>query len=470
MKRNYCSIIRILAGAGICLFSLFCLSNVSLGQSTLPPNINKIFFESSKFKQPIWLELPIGRSKSQFENLPFTSDIYESGIPSVRAEIGSGVEDCDKSLLSYLISKNFATVATKIQTIHNDRYGNTTKLYHFIIYTDEFYKNIVYSNIKDMYGNLVTKPYIILAHRQLISIDYKNQYDDAPLGMKRTFYSIVFTYKLVGDIPGFQIVDTQFRGKGKIYLNPDDGIWTLDEQSDFSWFKLSDIGANEYLNPIHNNYKPYIFESNVETYTNISSINTNPSDETINSSNSNSISTLVLDSHKGHFYNEISGLEFSRLVVNANSKYSSKQKMHYRSPKNEIVKYALFGKMDIDKDDNWVYKSGDTLSLKVDVDGIDFLKVTGGRIGKYHTTGDFILLTQIEDGDGNEYYKNSDGIKIDKMEKSVLAAFTIDMPIKIPPKNLEIKNSSHDFYLSFLLLKKEDRNPIVEGYVKYIVE
>ena len=65
-----------------------------------------------------------------------------------------------------------------------------------------------------------------------------------------------------------------------------------------------------------------------------------------------------LTTHKGHFYNKISALNYyERLIVNSDHNFSSKQKLCYRSMKDKVVKYALFGKMGINKDDEWVYKT-----------------------------------------------------------------------------------------------------------------
>ena len=250
MKKYFCISNRKYLGICLIIIFLFHLSIKSFGQSTLPPEINKIFFETSNFNQPIWLELPIESSKIQFQNISQTPDIYESGIPSVRAGIGKGVEDCDKYLLSFLVNNNYATVETKIQTIHNS-YGEESIKHNFIFYADNFKKNIIYSNEKDMYGNIQQKPYIKVAHRQVVSIDYKNQYEDAPLGMKRTFYSITFTYKLVNDFSGFQNSTTLFKGKGKMFLDPDDGIWKMEGPFENLGLTLGDNNANEYLNPIH---------------------------------------------------------------------------------------------------------------------------------------------------------------------------------------------------------------------------
>lgn len=177
-----------------------------------------------------------------------------------------------------------------------------------------------------------------------------------------------------------------------------------------------------------------------------------------------------LTTHKGHFYNKISALNYyERLIVNSDHKFSSKEKLCYRSIKDKIVTYALFGKMGINKDDEWVYKTGDTLSLKIDVDGLDFLKVKFNGF-KYNGEGDFVLLTQIEDGEGNEYYSDSTDLIIKKSEKSVSSAFVINVPIKISPDKLILTHPSRDLFLSFLLLGKQENNSIVEGFVKLKVE
>lgn len=230
----------------------------SYGQSTLPPAINKIFFETSKFNQPVLLELPSESLLSQFQKISQTPDIYESGLPKATITIGKGVEDYDKYLLSFLVKNGYAKIETKIQTTHGS-YGTTSKTYNFLFYSDGFKKNIQYYNVNE-YGENKTKPFIKLAHRKIISIDYKNEYEDAPLGMRRTFYSVVFSYSFVNDLSNLPSISRVFKGKGKAFKDPDDGTWKMEGPFENLGIKLDDNSSNEFLNFFRNTYEPFSFE------------------------------------------------------------------------------------------------------------------------------------------------------------------------------------------------------------------
>ena len=212
-----------LLGLNLLLF----LSINSEGQQTLPPDIKKIFFETSKFNQPIWLELPDESSQSRFQAVSNTPDIYESGIPStsITMTTSNSLEDYDKYFLSFFVKNGYAKIETRIQTKHSN-YVVEPKIYHFLFYSDDFKKNIQYFNVSGNYTQTTT-PYVKLAHRNLISIDYKNEYEEAPMGMKRTFYSITFSYNLANDWNKLPKVTTMYRGKAKIFKDPDDGIWKM---------------------------------------------------------------------------------------------------------------------------------------------------------------------------------------------------------------------------------------------------
>ena len=179
---------------------------------------------------------------------------------------------------------------------------------------------------------------------------------------------------------------------------------------------------------------------------------------------------IVKTNHKGLFYNTMQAPGYTdRLKVNSDHKYSSKQKLFFRAKKDEIVKYALFGKMSLNKEEDWIYKTGDTLDLKLDIDGLDLLKVKFNGF-KYTGKGEFVLSSQIEDSDGNVYFTDTHDLVINNSDKDVTNAFTIKVPIKIYPEKLILAHPSRDFYLSFLLIGKKDYVPIVEGFVSFKIE
>src|SRR5262245_56640869 len=222
----------------------------SYRQSTLPTAINKIFFETSRFNQPILLELPSESSLSYFQEISQTPETYESGLPKASLTIGKGVEDYDKYLLSFLVKNRYAKIETKIQTTHGS-YGTTSKTYNFLFYSDDFKKSIQYYNVNE-YGENKTKPFIKLAHRKIISIDYKNEYEDAPLGMRRTFYSVVFSYNFVNDLSSLPSISRVFKGQGKAFKDPDDGTWKMKGPFENLGIKLDDNNSNEFLSYFRN--------------------------------------------------------------------------------------------------------------------------------------------------------------------------------------------------------------------------
>lgn len=267
---------------------LFLLLSInSKGQETLPPEIKKIFFETSKFNNSIWLELPDESSLAQFQKISNTPNIYESGIPSTTLtyHTSNSLEDYNKFLLSFLFKNNYIKIETKTQTKHSN-YGSSSTVYHFIFYSDGLKKNIQNSNATENYQR-ISKPYLKLAHRSLISIDFKNQYEDAPGGMKRTFYSITFSYKIVNDLTNLPTITKIFKGKGKIYKDPDDGTWKMVGPFENLGIGLSDDGSSEFLRIIRLNYTAFKFDDEkpsqpISKLNNLSSNNEMSNNRTIN--------------------------------------------------------------------------------------------------------------------------------------------------------------------------------------------
>jgi hypothetical protein len=244
----------------ICIF-LFHLPTKSFGQSDLPPALDKLFFQDSKFNNEILIEIPIESSLSIYEQISKTPDIYSSGMVVAYLPNKNAVENYNPYLLSFLVKTKLAKIETKVQTTHYSRYGDIAETYNFIFYSDLEKKSIEMIKVDDFSGVSV-KPYLKLGHRKLISITYKNQYEDSPLGMKRTFYSIVFSYKLINDLGALPAIAKVYTGKGKAFLDPDDGTWKLVGSFENLGLTLEDYGANDYMKIIQSVYQPFDFEKN----------------------------------------------------------------------------------------------------------------------------------------------------------------------------------------------------------------
>lgn len=243
----------------ICILSL---SVSATGQTGLPPEIQKIFFEESDFNDPIYLELPIESSLTEYNAIVQTPLILESGIPSVKIELGKGVEDYNPYLLSCLVKKGHARIEKLVQTTRNINYGDKDKEHYFLFYSNAFRKNIEYFSDGNLTGNgAIVKPYVKLAKRQLVLIDYKNRYEDSPMGLKRTFFSILFTYRFVNLSTMFPSVTTVFKGKAKTYLDPDDGKWKMKGDFENLGIILDDNGAKEFVRSLSSGYEPFNFKN-----------------------------------------------------------------------------------------------------------------------------------------------------------------------------------------------------------------
>lgn len=182
---------------------------------------------------------------------------------------GKSLEDYDKYLLSFLVENGYAKIESKIQITYGS-YGTISKTYHFLFYSDKFKNKIQYYNVNEN-GESKTKPFIRLAHRKIISIDYKNHYEDSPMGMKRTFYSVVFSYSFVNDLSNLPSISRIFKGKGKAFNDPDEGTWKIEGPFENLGIKLDDNSSNEFSNDFRNNYEPFSFDIKIE-YVNASHI------------------------------------------------------------------------------------------------------------------------------------------------------------------------------------------------------
>ena len=68
--------------------------------------------------------------------------------------------------------------------------------------------------------------------------------------MKRTFYSVIFSYKFVNELSNLPSISKIFKGKGKAFKDPDDGTWKTQGPFENLGLKLDDRGSDELLNYI----------------------------------------------------------------------------------------------------------------------------------------------------------------------------------------------------------------------------
>ena len=229
------------------------------GQTSLPAQFNKLFFTDSKFNRPIYIEIPNQSSIEKYQDISNNPDIYTSGIPKVYVNIGTTLKEFDRNLITYLVMNKIARIESLHQTTHNSQYGDKTVVFDFIFYNPE-YNNKIFKD--DTRGE--TKFYLLAGKRKLNKITYQNQYEDAPLGMKRTFFSIVFNYQIANNIPNIGNENIIYTGKGKAYLDPDDGVWKTEGAFDNLGLKLDDNDQFEYLKLIRTIYPPFDFQKNQE--------------------------------------------------------------------------------------------------------------------------------------------------------------------------------------------------------------
>lgn len=175
--------------------------------------------------------------------------LYEPFIPPVHI---SNAGQISKPILLFLTQNGFAKVE-EIKSWNNRyqffSYSDTIKPYIFKgTYEHGKCQTTAFSTPFFESGGF----YILLGKRILKSIDYTNQYEATPGGVKIKYFALTFTYVLeTAKIPGLPKVTQQFQGKARAYLDPDDGKWKLDQ------FSLADADASEYLTLLVKQYVEY---------------------------------------------------------------------------------------------------------------------------------------------------------------------------------------------------------------------
>ena len=236
------------------LFFIFIVTN-SIGQKKISePDINSIFFKNTEFSKPFYLDIPAESDLSEYQRNSQNTDSYVTDategvtISSVDVRLDKQLPDWDSYLIGFLSNSGFARILCTMHTTHHTVKSDKVDFNYYIFYND-ILKRLING------GNSVK-----IGHRELLSIDYKNQYEDSPNGMKRTFYSITFSYKLVSDLKDVNNIDGIYTGKGKMFLDPDDGTWKLNGPFDNLGLKLSDQKGKEFLQIIRNQSSRFDFE------------------------------------------------------------------------------------------------------------------------------------------------------------------------------------------------------------------
>lgn len=198
----------------------------------VPDVIKKLVFETSRFTEPIIIEMP-AEDRTYFEYVK-EHPVDNSLIPQLIYTFG--YQNSNKKLLSFLVQNEYATVESLDRIEKGRRYK-----YHFLLHTNKL-KSII-DNPKS--------PKLIVAYRNLKSVDYTNEYKGSPGGIEIKFYALTFTYTFSQKVADFPNVNIEFKGKAKAYLDPDDGKWKLED------LELNDGGSYEYLKAIEKNYEAF---------------------------------------------------------------------------------------------------------------------------------------------------------------------------------------------------------------------
>lgn len=203
------------------------------GIKNIPKPVRKVIFEKSEFSSPITLNLPQ-------EDPPGTAQRLKSrktGLPPIHISHARQIDEDVLDLLKRYGFVNIEKVGLRWSWSSPDRdfwydilsYSVTIRPY--ICEGDFRYKPGIFAGFK-----------IRLASRILKSIDYKNEYEEFPMGIKVKYYAVTFSYTLNKEFPYYgelqralpreiPEINRVYKGKAKAYLDPDDGLWKLESIS-----------------------------------------------------------------------------------------------------------------------------------------------------------------------------------------------------------------------------------------------
>ena len=212
----------------------------------VPPAVNGLVFHSGQFTAPLAVALPCPDPPSEKSRiLNWWRENHNQGLMAGGlAPVGSfRTKNVGHGLLGFLVKHHLAVVEalTDLPT----SMGPMT--YHFLSYTPEIQQYLAHGS-PDATGCREDSLGLLIGVRQLKSVDYTNEYEAAPEGVKVKVFALTFSYEISEKIPDLPSRPTAFRGKAKAYLDPDDGEWKLEH------IELTDNGAAGYISAMESAY------------------------------------------------------------------------------------------------------------------------------------------------------------------------------------------------------------------------
>lgn len=229
----------------------------------VPVYVDDLVFKKSKFSEPITMMIPSENSPGDCESAiraEQEADRKRGLVPAIIIHTSLRRAGDFGADVGFLIKHGYARIEECIITTKR-WYKPETSKYHILYYTDK-----IRAYILSHTGTTERYTEIVIAHRKLKSIDYKNQYEGTLLetGAKTQFYALTFSYVLEEKLPRLPEINKVFQGKAKAYLDPDDGQWKLWHDG----IELEDSGSSEYTELIKQQYK----ESKTEQESKLKSI------------------------------------------------------------------------------------------------------------------------------------------------------------------------------------------------------
>jgi hypothetical protein len=187
---------------------------------SIPPDIKEIVFEKSKFAKPIAISIPCDDSDNEKWVANYCNSKIYYGLDAAPIGFNSHSRMLDHNFLNYLLISGLASIKHYSTT---NNYGKFD--YPVMIYSSEIKKYLVDPAAKC--DSWLFK----LGDRRLKSIIYTNEYEAEPMGMgiKMKIYALTFKYQILSELPNLIINKEEFEGNAKVYLDPDNGKWELDE-------------------------------------------------------------------------------------------------------------------------------------------------------------------------------------------------------------------------------------------------
>lgn len=207
-----------------------------------PARIRELVFEKSEFARPITLVLPAEDDRKRFDEFSRAKTINATHIVQP-----FGLGQIRRDILNFLTQHGYAKVETvTVQKAPGWPFAAFAgpEDVRFLFYTEKLNPFIHEKSEGWPHGTVQIR----VASRRLESIDYTNQYEGSPMGVKVKFYAVSFSYYLDEKLPGVPKVTKKFKGSAKAFLDPDTGQWALNELS------LSDNGSATFSDIIAKSY------------------------------------------------------------------------------------------------------------------------------------------------------------------------------------------------------------------------